>query len=225
MYENNTFGLLRWFFTPVKLYTLFAAGTWVAVGTAAVGAYSANQSARAQNRASKQNAKLTREEAQRRYAFETGIAEQQMEEQRSLAMEQMTDISRAFISQVGQAKAVQAETGVSGVSAQRAKALDRTKASEAKGQVAKEIDTNVINIANGMLANKIDTEAILAKAQANKTNVGLATLNGAVSGFATGMSMSSSFNTKGVGSASNAGSDVSQYDTFIYPNNKHITRL
>ena len=171
--------------------------------TTALGAYSSSQTAKAQNRASEQNAQLTRDEAQRRYVLESGIATQQMDEQSMLAMEKMTDISRAFLQAKGQAKAIQAESGVGGNVAKRAEAITRTKASEAKGQVAKEIDTNVINIANGMLANKIDTEAILAKAQANKTNVGLATLNGAMSGFSVGMSMGSGIKslsqTKGVG--------------------------
>lgn len=156
-------------------------------GTAVVGAYSSIQGTRASNRASEQNARLTREEAKRRYALESGIAQQQMSEQQNLAMEKMTDISRAFLLASSQDKVIQAETGVGGNVQQRMEAINRTKASEAKGQVAKELDTNVINIANGMLANKIDTEAILAKAQAEKKSVALAILSGAISGASTGL--------------------------------------
>lgn len=155
--------------------------------TAVVGAYSSSQATKASNRASEQNARLTREEAKRRYALESGIAQQQMTEQQNLAMEKMTDISRAFLLASSQDKVIQAETGVGGNVQQRMEAINRTKASEAKGQVAKELDTNVINIANGMLANKIDTEAILAKAQAEKKSVALAILSGAISGASTGL--------------------------------------
>lgn len=155
--------------------------------TAVVGAYSSSQATKASNRASEQNARLTREEAKRRYALESGIAQQQMSEQQNLAMEKMTDISRAFLLASSQDKVIQAETGVGGNVQQRMEAINRTKASEAKGQVAKELDTNVINIANGMLANKIDTEAILAKAQAEKKSVALAILSGAISGASTGL--------------------------------------
>lgn len=158
-------------------------------GTAVVGAYSSIQGTRASNRASEQNARLTREEAKRRYTLESGIAQQQMTEQQNLAMEKMTDISRAFLLASSQDKVIQAETGVGGNVQQRMEAINRTKASEAKGQVAKELDTNVINIANGMLANKIDTEAILAKAQAEKKSVALAALSGAVSGASTGFQL------------------------------------
>lgn len=156
-------------------------------GTAIVGAYGSSQATKASNRASEQNARLTREEAKRRYELESGIAQQQMSEQQNLAMEKMTDISRAFLLASSQDKVIQAETGVGGNVQQRMEAINRTKASEAKGQVAKELDTNVINIANGMLANKIDTEAILAKAQAEKKSVALAILSGAISGASTGL--------------------------------------
>jgi hypothetical protein len=191
--------------------------TAVAV-SAAVGAYSSSQATKASNRASEQNARLTREEAKRRYALESGIAQQQMSEQQNLAMEKMTDISRAFLLASSQDKVIQAETGVGGNVQQRMEAINRTKASEAKGQVAKELDTNVINIANGMLANKIDTEAILAKAQAEKRSVALAALNGAISGASTGMQIGGAFRSASttMGSVS---SDVlaqasSKYNTY-----------
>lgn len=186
--------------------------------TAAVGAYSSSQATRASNRASEQNASLTREEARRRYALESGIAQQQMSEQQNLAMEKMTDISRAFLLASSQDKVIQAETGVGGNVQQRMEAINRTKASEAKGQVAKEINTNVINIANGMLANKIDTEAIIAKAQAEKKSVALATLNGAISGASTGMQIGGAFRSAGttMGSVTSDGlaQSSSKYNTY-----------
>lgn len=187
-------------------------------GTAIVGAYSSSQATKASNRASEQNARLTREEAKRRYALESGIAQQQMSEQQNLAMEKMTDISRAFLLASSQDKVIQAETGVGGNVQQRMEAINRTKASEAKGQVAKELDTNVINIANGMLANKIDTEAILAKAQAEKKSAALAILSGAISGASTGLQIfgafSSASTTMGSVSSDGLSQASSKYNTY-----------
>lgn len=187
-------------------------------GTAVVGAYSSSQATKASNRASEHNARLTREEAKRRYALESGIAQQQMSEQQNLAMEKMTDISRAFLLASSQDKVIQAETGAGGNVQQRMEAINRTKASEAKGQVAKELDTNVINIANGMLANKIDTEAILAKAQAEKKSVALSTLNGAISGASTGLQIfgafSSASTTMGSVSSDGLSQASSKYNTY-----------
>jgi hypothetical protein len=139
---------------------------WVAVGMAAVSAYSSMESAKAQNKA----ANRAQDNANRRYALEAGVAEGQMEEQQQLALEKMTDITRGFLKAKGQATTVQAETMVTGNVAKRLEADRRIKESEAKGKVAKEIDTNVINIAQGMIANKIDTEAILAEAESKKKN-------------------------------------------------------
>lgn len=187
-------------------------------GTAVVGAYSSSQATKASNRASEQNARLTREEAKRRYALESGIAQQQMSEQQNLAMEKMTDISRAFLLASSQDKVIQAETGVGGNVQQRMEAINRTKASEAKGQVAKELDTNVINIANGMLANKIDTEAILAKAQAEKKSAALAILSGAISGASTGLqifgALRSASTTMGSVSSDDLAQASSKYNTY-----------
>lgn len=186
------------------------------VATAAVGAYSSSQATKASNRASEQNARLTREEAKRRYALESGIAQQQMSEQQNLAMEKMTDISRAFLLASSQDKVIQAETGVGGNVQQRMEAINRTKASEAKGQVAKELDTNVINIANGMLANKIDTEAIIAKAQAEKRSVFLSALSGGISGAATGMQIGGAFRSASttMGSVDGLAQASSKYNTY-----------
>ena len=186
--------------------------------TAAVGAYSSSQATKASNRASEHNARLSREEAKRRYALESGIAQQQMSEQQNLAMEKMTDISRAFLLASSQDKVIQAETGVGGNVQQRMEAINRTKASEAKGEVAKELDTNVINIANGMLANKIDTEAILAKAQAEKRSVFLSALSGGISGASIGMQIGGAFRSASttMGSVSSDGlaQSSSKYNTY-----------
>ncbi len=106
-------------------------------------------------------------------------------------MEQMTDISRKFLEAKGKAVAIQADTGVSGVSAQRSEAITRTKFSEAKGKVAREVDTNIINVANNMLANKIDTEALIAEAESKKQSVFTNTILGAIQGGTSGISMAS----------------------------------
>ena len=190
------------------------------VGGATIGAYSSSQATRSANKASEQNARLTREEAKRRYALEAGVSRQQMSEQQNMAMEKMTEISRAFLLASSTDTAIQAETGVAGNVQQRMEAVNRTKASEAKGQVAKEIDTNVINIANGMLANKIDTEAILAKAQAEKKSVFLSALSGGISGALTGMQIGGALRSAGttMGSATSSSNGMaqasSQYNTY-----------
>ena len=176
---------------------------WVAVGIAVVGAYSANQSSKATNKASEQ----AQENERRRYLLQSGIAKNQMEEQQGIALEKMTDISREFIKAKGTATAVQAESGVSGNVQQRMKSIQNTKASEAKGKVAQEVNTNVINIANGMLAKKVDTDAIIAEAESRKQNVAVNTIiggiSGAVSGYSMGKSISSS--TKGTVATANSG--------------------
>ena len=184
--------------------SVFAAGTWVAIagGTAALGAYGANESANAANDA----ADATALNASRRYELEAGVAQNQMDEQQQLATEKMTDVTRAFLKAKGTAKAVQAETGTSGNVSKRMRSVDRLKESEAKGKIAKEIDTNVVNIAQGMLASKIDTEATIADAMASKKNVFTSTLTGAVSGASQGMSMASS--AKGLTGASDAKVDT-----------------
>ena len=154
----------------------------------AIAGYSAYSSAEAANDA----ADATKENARRKYLLESGVASNQMEEQQSIAMEQMTDVSREFLKAKSTAEAQQAESGVAGVSAQRAKMVMTTKEGEAKGKVAKEVDTNVINIAQGMLASKIDTEAIIAEAQSKKKNVAFETVLGGLQGGLQGYSMSKS---------------------------------
>lgn len=135
----------------------------IAVGTSAYGVYSAAEAGNAAADSAQQN-------ASRRYAMQAGIAENQMEEQQTIAMEKMTEVTRKFLVAKGQAKAVQAETMVGGNVQKRLKADRRLKESEAKGKIAKEIDTNVVNIAQDMLAKKIDTEAIMAEAESKKKN-------------------------------------------------------
>ena len=127
-------------------------------------AYSAKQSADAQTASGKRQVA----NAERRYALQADVAENQMEEQQELALEKMTDITRQFLVAKGRSKVVQAEAGVTGVTAERMKRVMATKESEAKGKVAKEIDTNVINIAQGMIARKIDTEAMVAEGLAKQ---------------------------------------------------------
>lgn len=148
----------------------------VALGAlSAVGAYSSASAANAQADAQAENAR-------RKYRLESGVAENQMEEQQGIAMEQMTEVSREFLKIRGTSTVQEAETGTSGVSSQRMEMVNRGKESEAKSKIAKEVDTNIVNIAQGMLASKIEAEGIIADANASKRNVGFNTLMGAVQG-------------------------------------------
>lgn len=163
----------------------------------AVGAYSSYSSSKATNRQMQQ----AQESAERRYMQQADVAEQQFTEQQQNAMEQMTEISRKFLQAKGQAKALQAETGTTGVTAKRIEAVTRTAYSDAKGKLAREIDTNIINIANNMLANRIDTEAVIAEAESKKQNVFTNTLLGGIQGAVTGVQLGSaikSFQGSGV---------------------------
>ncbi len=174
---------------------------WVAMGVMAVaGAYSASEGAKATNAAGKRAEK----NAKRRYDIESGIAEDQMDEQNQLAMGKMTEISRAFMVAKGRATAVQAETQTTGVSSERVNAVERGKYSEAKGKVAQEINTNVINIAQGMIANQIDTEALINEARASKKNVFTETLMGGIQGAAQGASVGSAMKGSGIGAKTDA---------------------
>jgi len=165
---------------------------WVAMGTSAViGAYSASESAKANNEAMSQ----TQDNAVRRYELQADIAEQQMEEQQGIARDKMTDVTRAFLVAKGKSTAIQAETMVGGNVSQKLEAVERTKYSEAKGKVAKEVDTNVINIANDMLAKQVDTEAIISEAESKKKNVFTSMLTGGVSGAISGYQMGSSISS------------------------------
>ena len=177
---------------------------WQLAVMGAMSAYSAYSGAKATNQASAQ----AEAEAQRRYALQSSIAKNQMEEQQSIAMEKMTDISREFLKAKSQATAVQAETMVGGNTAQRISASTRSKASEAKSRVATEANTNIINIANDMLAKKIDTEAIVAQARIKRKNVGIDTIVGGVSGALQGYAMNSSL--QGLSSSSNTLTPVQQ---------------
>ena len=168
---------------------------WVAGGMA-VGAYGANQSASAANKA----ASASQANTERRYAIQAGIAENQMEEQKQIAVEKMTDVTRQFLVAKGKATTIQAEAGVTGATSQRQQAVMRTKASEAKGQIAQEINTNIVNIAQNMIATKIDSEAMISEAESRKKNVFTETATGAISGGLQGYSMGSSMSsTKGTG--------------------------
>lgn len=170
---------------------------WVA-GTVAV--LSVVQADQANKRADAQ-AEAQERNAERRYRLKSGVAKNQMEEQQGIATEKMTDITRAFLKARGQARAVQAESGVGGNIQKRIESVRKLKASEAKGKVAKEVDTNVINIAQGMLAEKIDTEALIADAQLQKkSSFEIATnlVGAGMSGFASGYNLGSSLNKAGL---------------------------
>jgi len=160
---------------------------------AGAGALSAYSGASAANRA----AGRAEDEAKRRYALEASSGLNQMEEQNSIAMQQMTDIGRAYLKAKGEMAAVQANSGVSGNVAQRLSGVTRTKFSEAKGKVANEATTNIVNIAQGLLANKIDAEAMIAEANSKRKNVFTSTLMGAVSGAQQGYSMGKSMGLGG----------------------------
>ena len=179
---------------------------FVAGGMAVMSAYSANQAASAGNKA----ASAAQENAARRYEMEGNVAKNQMEEQQVIARDKMTDVTRAFVQAKGKATAIQAETGVTGASADRIAANQRSKFSEATGKVAQEVDTNVINIAQGMLGKKVDTDAIVAEAESKKKNVFTATAMGALEGGMKGYSMGASM---GGGKPS---ADVGVKDTATY---------
>lgn len=185
------------------------------VTTAALTGYSAYASAEAANEQADNQA----EAANRKYRLESGVASNQMEEQQVNAMSEMTEVSRAFLQAKSTAEAQRAESGVSGVSAQRAKAVMSTKESEAKGKVAREIDTNVVNIAQGMLASKIDTESIIADANSKKRNVMFDTIIGGIQGGLQGYSMGKSLSggsasTKSIADTSQ-GSSWNKYNSQI----------
>jgi len=170
---------------------------WMVVavgGMAAVGAYSSSQAASANNAA----ASAAQDNAARRYEMEGNVAKNQMEEQQVIARDKMTDVTRAFLQAKGKSTAVQAESGVTGASADRINANQRSKFSEATGKVAQEVDTNVVNIAQGMLGKKVDTDAMIAEAESKKKNVFTATAMGALQGGLQGYSLGSSITSAGV---------------------------
>lgn len=158
---------------------------WIATGvTVAATTYSSISASNAAN------AKAGRaiQNAETRFANDKGIAEQQFDEQESLALTEMTDVTREFAKAKATQAVVQAESGVGGNVQKRLEADLRTKESETKGKVAKEIDTNVINIAQGMLAKKIDTEALINEANSQKKSTGTILLEAGLKSAASGLS-------------------------------------
>lgn len=199
-----------------RLFTFFVVNpfrcyTWVAtavIGASVVmGAVQSSQSAKAVNRQSAQ----AQRNADRRYALQSGVAENQMEEQQEQALEKMTDVTRKFLVAKGQATVHQAESGVSGVTQKRIEAVTRGKFSEAKSKVAKETDTNVINIAQDMLAKKIDTEALIAEAEARKKNVFSETLMGAIQGGISGVGTAMAVKSAGAGKGTGTGTKSTSF--------------
>ena len=173
-----------------------AAFSSIAIGAMAVaGAASAYSSAEAANN----QADAQSEAANRKYRLESGVAENQMDEQQSIALQQMTKVNREYMVAKSTAKAQQADMGVAGVSADRGKSVMRTKASEAKGEVASEVDTNVINIAQGMLASKIEAENTIADANAKRRNALFDTVIGGIQGGVQGYGMGKSIASGGGG--------------------------
>jgi hypothetical protein len=157
---------------------------YLAGGMAVAGAYTAYSANQSANR----SADLAAGNASRRYALKANIAENQMEEQNSMAMEKMTDVARNFLKARGTAKAMQAESMVGGNVTKRIEVNNRMKESETKGKVAKEVNTNILNIAQDMLAEKIDTEALIAEALSKKKNGMQMLTDSAMAGVSSGLS-------------------------------------
>lgn len=123
--------------------------------------------------------------ANRRYAMKGKNAENQMDEQKSLAFEKMTEVTRGFLKTKGTMQAVEAETMVTGNVAKRLKGAARRESSEAKGQVAKVANANIKNIAQDMLAEKIDTEAVLSELESRKKSSLQIAIDAGVAGVGT----------------------------------------
>jgi hypothetical protein len=168
---------------------------WWLLGGAGIGLASSYISAKAQN----ENIENSIANSERRYLMQSKVAEGQMEEQQGIARDKMTEASIAFIKARSTAKAVQAETGASGNTAQVKQFQLKTQEDKIKGQIKKEIDTNVINIAQGMIANKIDTEAMIDQALSQGfygsgalANLISGGLSGGISGLTIGNALGSS---------------------------------
>lgn len=158
----------------------FAASTWaIGLGVASAGMTYMNGMA---NNASAQNGI---DNANRRYALKSKNAENQMEEQKSLALEKMTEVTRAFLKNKGTMKAAQAETMVGGNIAKRLKHQNARQASEEKGQVAKTTNANIVNIAQGMLSERVDTEAQVRELESRKKSSLNLLIESGVSGVST----------------------------------------
>lgn len=162
-----------------------AATAMVTAAMVGVGAYSSYDSAKRQNDATEASA----EQARRKYLMENSIATEQIEEQDQIAMEKMTEVSRAFLKAKGSATAIQAESGVTGNVAKRFKADMRKGESESKQNLIRETQTNKENIARGMLANKIDLNTTIANLNAQRVNTTLSTITGGIQMGATGYSL------------------------------------
>jgi len=148
-----------------------------------------SQSTNAQAEASQANTR-------RRYELKSKIAENQMEEQKSLAMEKMTEVTRSFLKTKGTMEVVQAETMVAGNVAKRLKGAARTEASEAKGQIAKVTNRNIQNIAQDMIAEKVDSEALLMEAESRKKSSLTMLLDAGMAGASTYVGMGGPLPTK-----------------------------
>ena len=178
------------------------------VGMAGLGAYSAYAGASNANR----QAAIQEENAERKYRLQAGVADQQMTEQQQIVMEQMSDVSREFIVAKSNAQAVQADSGVAGVSQRRMGSVMSTKEQDVKGKVVSEASTNMVNIAQGMLANKVDTESMIAEARSRKRNVITDTVIGGIQGGIQGYTMGKSFSS-GSSAASTSKAALGQTST------------
>jgi len=158
---------------------------YVAIGTAALSAgatYMSGEAANASAEAGQANAK-------RRFALKSKNAENQMEEQKSLAMEKMTEVTRQFLLTKGTMEVARAESGVGGNVAQRLKMQANTDASEAKGQVAKVTNSNIVNIAQDMIAEKVDTDAMMMELESRKKSSLQLLVDSGLAGASTFVSM------------------------------------
>jgi len=156
----------------------------VAGASTAMGLFSGYSSAKTAN----MSAKAQEKEAKRRYALQAGTTKNQLEEQRGIARDKMTEISKQFLAASGSMQAASGESLTGGNVRSRIKRDLGSKESEASIQKLSEVNTNVINIAQGMLAEKIDTEAIIGQARLSKKNVLMETAMGALQGVSSGSS-------------------------------------
>lgn len=171
---NPMYGVFR-MFQPITL-------SWIQFAVAGLSAFTAASSASAANRA----AAREEENIIRRYELQADIAKSQIEEQRQIARDKMTEVSLKFLAIRGKEAVTQAETMVGGKLAKRKAFMARAKESEVKSKVAKEVDTNVVNIAQDMVAKKIDADAMIAEARSKKQNVFTATVIGGLQGYMAG---------------------------------------
>jgi len=169
--------------------------TAITVGMGTMAAVGSIQASKAQNAA----AKMEEDQAKRRYALQSGIAQNQLEEQDNAAIEQMTAISREFMKARGSMAAMMGESDTGGNTQRRLNLALRREESETKGALAKDINTNKINIATGLLADKIDTEAIMQNARAKRISSATMAMNAITAGVS------------GAGSAASAGTSIKSF--------------